>query len=190
MEEALSHEPSRLNALQAMLLDPQIGEEGTLDLRPAYLHFIRKMVGCAAYSYLPIVQASRTSDVVSSGRYSCAYFVLSVLQHFGLVEQWNTWMREVEPLLRAASWQDISLEEMLPGDIIVYDVHDNNSHVAFYDGEGQAISTALSTIQQRWPKKRRDTATRVPRRHDVFYRNRVDGPRTIKSIWTHAALRQ
>jgi cell wall-associated NlpC family hydrolase len=190
MEGSLSHEPSRLNALQAMLLDPQIGEDGTLDLLPAYLHFIRKMVGCTAYSYLPIVQTSGTNDVVSGGRYSCAYFVLSVLQHFGLVEQWNTWMREVEPLLRAASWQEISLEEMLPGDIILYHMYDGNEHVAFYDGEDQAISTALSTIQQRWPKKRRDKAARVPRRHDVFYRNRVDGPRTIKSVWTHPALRQ
>ncbi len=188
MEESISHEPSRLNALQAMLLDPQIGEEGTLDLRPTYLHFIRKMVGCAAYSYLPIIQEDGTNDVVSGGRYSCAYFVLSVLQHFGLVELWNTWMREVEPLLRAASWQEISQEEMLPGDIILYDTHDGNEHVAFYDGDDQAISTALSTVQLRWPKKRRDSARRVPRRHDVLYRNRVDGPRTIKSIWTHPAL--
>ncbi len=190
MQEDISSEPSRLNALQAMLLDPQIGEEGTLDLCPAYLHFIRKMVGCAAYSYLPIIQESGTNDVVSGGRYSCAYFVLSILQHFGLCEQWNTWMREVETLLRASSWHEVTQEEMLPGDIIVYDMHDGNEHVAFYDGEGKAISTALSAVQLRWPKKRRDSARRVPRHHDFLYRNRVDGPRTIKSIWTHPALRK
>jgi hypothetical protein len=184
----IAREPKALNGIQAMLLDPEVGEGAEMALYEAYLHHFRSLVGCQTYSHLPVWRDGDFVDVMERGRYSCAYFVLSVLHHFGLVEHWNTWVREAEPLLIASGWKEVAPTSLCTGDVIIYETFNGNEHVGFYDGNGQVISTALSKQQLRWSQKKRDAALRMPRRHDYLYRYRPDGPRNIKSVWTHPAL--
>ena len=185
-------EPVGLLAIQEMLMQTEAdgGEMGPLMIQSAYPQYFRSMIGCSAYSHLPILRSDGKIDVAFNGRHSCAYFVTAVLHHFGLIDHWNQWVREVPPLLRTAGWYEISASSISVGDIIIYVEYAGTQHIAFYDGDEQAISTALLPEQFELSVEEQRGAHRTPQRHHWLYEGRPDGPRQVESIWTHKVLQQ
>jgi hypothetical protein len=183
-------EPPELMRIQEMLMQAEDdgGEAGVLQLRQALTYFVRHQIGGEAYSYLPILREAGQVDPLFGGRHSCAYFVLSCLHQFGLVSGWNTWVDEVQPLLEAAGWKKTSEKDISVMDIVIYDQHNGNRHIGFYNGRRLVISTALTEDQLLLSLDDQKNSLRTPQQHDWKYERRTDGPRTIQSCWTHRAL--
>ncbi len=97
-------------------------------------------------------------DYLNKGRLACAMFVSSVLFDFGLIAEKHAIVRVVVHNLRLFGWKKVGLEDVEPGDIIIWEKNKSGHyHIGFYVGDNSAISNS-------WKE-------RVPVKHDIEFTN-------------------
>ncbi len=182
---------SNLSAQQARIQDE---EDGKIILPRAHLlHLIRESVGNKMFISLPVVRSGGdVEDLLGEGRYACQWYVSSILTLAGLYAvPMGTWVKHAERDLLASGWKKSSSSQPGPADVIIWNLYQSaddvregrpgNEHIGFYVGDGQAVSTARVNPD--------DPATeRVPCQHHYLFGDRSDGPRSLKSVWSHPAL--
>lgn len=135
------------------LLPLYAGAEPTslkLALFKSYIVTIKNSIGARAYrNFYYEFPNGRVMDVLQNGNLSCAYFVSSILFHFGLIGQLHIKVEDAVAAMKTAGWQ--IAESPAPGDVVVWGrmyFKKSNSwhmHIGFYIGRNRAISTSSQT---------------------------------------------
>lgn len=139
-----------------------------LELLPSYLAVIKNSVGSKLFRNRFYFINGKALDVLENGNLSCAYFVSSVLYHFGLTGQVHTTVVGTKEDLLKSGWLEINKPKI--GSILIWEskyFSQSDSwhmHIGFYIGGGKAISTsskAGTPIKHHWKK---DDATGTKRK--------------------------
>lgn len=126
-------------------------------------------------------------DLLHGGKYACVNYVSQILclLYEGLwVGPPGTWMKYLDRDLLQAGWQQVAIEDAIMGDVVHWNEFDGNEHVGFIWLYDMAVSMVRVDPM-------RKESPRLPGIHPLHFDGpgRTDGPRTIKSIWTHPKLR-
>lgn len=120
-----------------------------------FLEYIKSKIGSKEYRNFVISGV----DYLKDGKLSCAVFVSSVLKHFDLIDDPHARVKVTVHNMRLFGWQKISLKEIEPGDVIVWEKNKSGHyHIGFYVGDEMAVSN-------NWIK-------RTPVEHDFQFRNK------------------
>ena len=170
-----------IHRIQSQLLR----EEGGRILLPLrqLLRNLEASIGNTLFTELVTCQPGQDiDDPLCGGKYACAWFISNQLTLVGL---WKgppqTWVKYMPRDLKKAGWQQKCVTSLDIGDVVIYNFHDGNEHIAIYVGDGMAISTTRENHQDK-------DSLRSPQKHPFLYEGRNDGPRTIKSVWYHPLL--
>lgn len=117
-------------------------------LYKSYIAAIKNSIGSRIFRklYLYDKDADRVVEVLQNGNLSCAYFVSSVLQHFGLIDGFRVNVEETIAAMKAQGWQII--KKPVPGSVIVWNKayfkqsKSWHGHIGFFIGPARAISTS------------------------------------------------
>lgn len=148
-------------------------------------------------SILCIDEGGKHVDPLDKGRFACVNYISQILR---LVDEdlWKnspgTWMRIVEWDLKTSGWYPIPLEKAIAGDIVIWDFFQSPSDIIAGSKGNQHIgfkwhSDSAMSMSREEPDK--DESARSPQIHPLYFDgpNRVDGPRSVLSVWTHPKLR-
>lgn len=127
-----------------------VAEEPELLLFKSYMATIKNSAGGRMFKnlYYRLKEKKGDTDVLRGGNLSCAYFVSSVLHHFGLIGEFRTGVDNTVLEMKKNGWRVISSPR--PGAVIVWDKKYNrrtrewHGHIGFYIGRGRAVSTSSS----------------------------------------------
>ncbi len=169
-------------------------EDGRLILPRAHLlHLARESVGSKMFTTLPTVCPGKDiEDLLCKGRYACYWYVGSILTLAGLYHvPRGTWVRHAEEDLSVSGWCRVQSDSPSPGDVIIWELYQSaddiregrpgNEHIGLYVGDEQAISTARVNPDD-------PNTERLPCTHHYLFQDRSDGPRQLKSVWSHPSL--
>ncbi len=117
-------------------------------LYKSYLAAIKNSIGSRIFRklYMYDKNTDRVVEVLQNGNLSCAYFVSSVLHHFGLLDGIRLNVEETAAAMKEQGWQTI--KKPVPGSVIVWNkIYFKKSkswhgHIGFFVGPGRAISTS------------------------------------------------
>jgi hypothetical protein len=132
--------------LIGIVLAPVLGraDEAKMVLFQSYMAKIRNSAGDRAYRNLYYsFDDGRVRDVLQNGNLSCAYFVSSVLQHFGLLKNFDINVESTVAAMKSAGWQKVA--KPVPGNVIVWERRcfrrgDCHMHIGFFIGRGRVMS--------------------------------------------------
>jgi hypothetical protein len=164
-------------------------EELVLDVQRQLIWLIQQSIGCHLFNSLCCLTKDKNPiDPLFGGKLACVNHVSQILILVG-ADLWQgpagTWVKFTPRDLGASGWYQIKIEEAVPGDIIIWDSFDENQHVGFYWSTTKAVSMCRVDPTDK-------TSSRAPGIHPLYFEGegRVDGPRTIQSVWTHDYLRR
>jgi hypothetical protein len=124
-----------------------------LDLKKSYLNKISQSVGSRFFRNLYFKSDAGSTDIMKNGDLSCAHFVSCILYFFGLIGELHATVASTVEDMEASGWKKI--KEPRVGAILVWEAVNENSHIGFYIGNGQAISNSSKKrmpIEHRWDK--------------------------------------
>lgn len=166
---------------------------------PQHCFHIEASIGSTLFNRLHCVaeDEGERQDILFDGQLACVHYVAQMLVLLAenlLVDPAGTCVRFFQEDLEQAGWERIPLENAIRGDIIFWDFfrsmtdrkegQQGNQHVGFLWSQDYAVSTARIDPST-------DDSLRAPQKHPIYFDgpNRIDGPRTILSVWTHPKLR-
>lgn len=140
-------------------------------LYKSYIAAIKNSIGSRIFRklYMYDKDADRVVEVLQNGNLSCAYFVSSILFHFGLISELNVNVQETAAAMKAAGWQTV--KKPVPGSVIVWDKKYFkkskawHGHIGFFVRSGRAISTSSRTG------------------YPVIHNLRPDGRKIVEILW-------
>lgn len=114
----------------------------------SYITTIRNSVGTRTFRqlYLYDKDADRVVEVLQNGNLACAYFVSSILHHFGLLGGFLVNVDETVVAMKLQGWQTV--EKPVPGSVIVWDKKcfkksgKCHKHIGFFIKPGRAVSNS------------------------------------------------
>lgn len=125
-------------------------EKPVIVLYKSYLATIKNSIGSRFWRNLYYQrQNGRTADMLQNGNLSCAYFVSSILLHFGLLREFQSEVGATVAAMKTGGWQII--EKPVPGSVIVWSrMYFQKSktwhmHIGFFLGPGRAVSNSSRT---------------------------------------------
>ncbi|PIS32168.1 hypothetical protein COT40_01450 [Candidatus Peregrinibacteria bacterium CG08_land_8_20_14_0_20_41_10] len=124
-----------------------------------YLQMVKNSVGSSLFrsSYFEI--DGKKVDLLQNGELSCAFFVSNLLKLFGQIESIHIAVKNTVADLERSYWKKIPLEQIHPGDILVWEMVDftgngkKHGHIGFYIGNQLAVSTdfiSRNIIRHSW----------------------------------------
>ncbi len=150
----------------------------TIDLKETYLAMIKNSVGSKMFQNCFFRnKKGELVDVCDGGKFSCAFFVSSVLEKFNLIECGCVTVSRLEKLLKKAGWfiekenQEFFWQF---GSILVWEPKlaldgEKHPHTGFYIGNTRAVSNSPEF---------------VPAEHHANY----NGDRRILRVYCHPFL--
>lgn len=174
-------------------------EEGGIqqDVRMQLISLIELSQGSKLFGSLRCREKNgEQCDPLHNGRVACVNYASQILR---LVDEdlWvgpaGTWMKDVIWDLKTAGWYQIPPAKAITGDIVIWDFFQSlsdkannrkgNQHIGF-------IWTPHSAVSMAREDPFRDDSERSPQQHPLYFDGpgRVDGPRTILSVWSHPKL--
>ncbi len=117
-------------------------------LYKSYIVAIRNSIGSRLFRklYMYDKDADRVVEVLGNGNLSCAYFVSSILRHFGLIDNIRVNVGETALALKAQGWQ--TAQKPVPGSVIIWNTayfkksKSWHGHIGFFISPARAISTS------------------------------------------------
>jgi len=105
---------------------------------------IQNSVGTKMYRSNFMINGEGKTDITKDGELSCAFFVSSVLYHFGLLRSLHASVDGTVKDLEMSGWEKV--REPKEGSILVWDFETSKNgshrHVGFYVGGDKAISNS------------------------------------------------
>jgi len=146
----------------------------------SYVAAIRNSVGANTWRNFYALDHGMERDVLRDGVHSCSYFVSSILSMFQLAQSIHMTVDSVVADLEQSGWQEITEPKL--GSVLLWEAVDfgdegSFTHLGFYIGEEQAISTS--------------SRKRVPAQHDWLYRDNPPAgknEREVQKIFWHEKL--
>lgn len=128
-------------------------ERPAMVLYNSYLAMIKNSMGGRLWrNFYYQKKNGRAADMLQNGNLSCAYFVSSILLHFGLIKEFQVEVGETVAAMKEAGWQPI--EKPVPGSVIVWGnryfkkSRTWHKHIGFFLGPGRAVS---NSSERRYP---------------------------------------
>lgn len=117
----------------------------------SYIAAIKNSIGARTFRqlYLYDQDADRVVEVLQNGNLACAYFVSSILLHFGLLDNFYVNVEEAIAAMKAKGWR--SAKRPVPGAVIIWAERRfrknarPHKHIGFYIGPGRAVSNSSRT---------------------------------------------
>lgn len=116
-------------------------------LYKSYLAMIKNSIGGRLWRNLYYQKKNgRAADLLQDGNLSCAYYVSSILLHFGLIREFQAEVGETVAAMQEAGWQKI--DKPVSGSIIVWKNRyfeksgTWHKHIGFFLGPGRAVSNS------------------------------------------------
>lgn len=115
-------------------------------LKKSYLKMIENSIGARLFQNFYVDIDGKKHDAVKAGRLSCAFFVSSILNNFGLIRQSHLTVNNTVKDMRKSGWTEIGKPKK--GAILVWekkvDQKGNiHKHIGFYISNKQAISNSF-----------------------------------------------
>ena len=111
-----------------------------------YLQLIHNSIGTAMFRNFYIETSEGIEDALSDGDNSCAFFVSSVLTILKQLTGVHGTIKNTIEDLRKNNWQEVSEQDLCPGDVIVWSAMEFEDgayeHIGFYTGDNKAVSTS------------------------------------------------
>ena len=113
---------------------------------PSYMKMIKNSAASRIFRNLYYDINGKTRDVLENGNLSCAYFVSSVLRHFGLIGEWRTSVDGLIEEMKKYGWQ--KMEKPALGSVIVWEARaarrggEPHKHIGFCIGNSRVVSTS------------------------------------------------
>lgn len=132
----------------------------TLEVFRSYIAAIKNSVGSKIFRSRYFRVNGKPQDVLENGNLSCAYFVSSILYHFGLTKEIHTTVRKTISDMERRGWKGI--KKPRAGSVLIYEEKyfpesgHRHMHIGFYIGGGRAVSTSSkyrTPIVHRWQKE-------------------------------------
>jgi hypothetical protein len=135
-------------ATTAQAEDKKVATEDTvvypLVVFPSYIRTIKNSIGSRIFRNLYYRIGDRDRDVLEGGNLSCAYFVGTILRHFGLIGEWRTSVDGLVEEMKKSGWQEVG--EPVIGSVVVWEARvfrrggEPHKHIGFYIGRGRVVS--------------------------------------------------
>jgi len=147
-----------------------------LDIYHSYLKMIENSIGARLFQNLYINDGTR-SDAVRGGRLSCAFFVSSILNNFGLLKEPHARVESTLKDMQKFGWFEI--KKLRKGAVLLWEAQKGqfgiHKHLGFYLAKNMAISNS--------------SKKRVPVRHHwTFGKKSNKSYRRIIGIYWHKKL--
>ena len=104
----------------------------------SYLATIKNSVDSKIFSNLFFNIKSKKTDILKSGKLSCAVFVSSVLYLFKMIRDRHATVDSTLADMKKSGWKEI--KEPKIGCVILWDYDKGHRHLGFYTGADSAIS--------------------------------------------------
>jgi len=139
-----------------------------------YLAIIKASQGSKIFRQLYVLENGKKKDILKNGRFSCAYYVSSILKIFDLISSPHATVGGTVKDILKNGWR--ATKTLKPGNVLVWEEKlcfdaKLHQHIGFYLGNNKAISNSH--------KKG------VPALHHFTYNNK----RKIIRILTHKIIR-
>ena len=113
------------------------------NLKKSYIAIIKNSVGSKIFQNFYVAENKHEKDVLRDGKFSCAFFVSSILKLFNLINSPHCTVNGTIKDLEKSGWQKVKVsKKMLPGTILLWEEKDNHFHLGFYLGQQKAISNS------------------------------------------------
>ena len=151
------------------------------DLFSTYLATIKNSVGSKFFRNMYALNGRKRIDILENGNLSCAYFVSTILRHFGLIKKIHSTVKNTVRDLKRSGWK--SLHKPKIGSVLVYEEKyfpeskNRHMHIGFYIGSGKTISTSSkyrTPIMHNWQK---EPSSGKPRKVlKILHHKKLTGP--------------
>jgi hypothetical protein len=140
----------------------------------SYLKTIKNSVGAKIFRNTYVTDGQKKFDLYDDGRYSCAFFVTTILLMFQLIDAPYARVESAVKNMKKSGWQKRKKKKPRPGDVIIWELaehddHDFHEHIGFYIGSNQAISTSRKARTQVRHHCQKDAITGQPRKITAIY---------------------
>ncbi len=115
-------------------------------LRETLLQMVFASVGSEMFQNSYFVAGGKRKDLCQNGKFSCAFYVSSILKIFDLIETLHTTIDGLEKDLFSSDWRVFTDTFCFQdGDIIIWEVDKkigNHRHAGFYIGDFMCVSNS------------------------------------------------
>jgi hypothetical protein len=116
----------------------------------SFLAVVRNSVGSQMFRNFYVRRDGELFDALHDGGRSCAFYVSSILTIFKKVESFHNTVQSTVKDMERSGWRLVAdLGDLMPGDVLVWAAEEldvgRHSHIGFYVGDGQAVSTSYET---------------------------------------------
>jgi len=134
-----------------------------------YLAMIKASQGSKIFRRLYVLENGKKKDILKNGRFSCAYYVSSILKIFDLISKPHATINGTTKDMLKNGWR--ITKTLKQGNVLVWEEKSDHQHLGFCLGNNKAISNSH--------KKG------VPALHHFTYNNK----RKIIQILTHKIIK-
>ena len=149
-------------------------------VRETYLRMIKNSPKSRLFRNLFVIdEKGKKKDALKNGRFSCAFFVSSVLKIFSLVDFPHATVKSTIKDMLKNGWH--RTKKLEPGNVLLWEENkEGHKHLGFFIGNKKSVSNAFFYYKKR-----------VPMVHHFTYGKTRNGQprRKIEQIFTHPDIK-